>query len=82
MKCIDRLPGKPYNGNCIQGPDSREEIAKHVQPQVCYKLEEVLTIKKGCRVMSIENLCTPWGIVNGSMGTVYDVILNEDKELE
>jgi hypothetical protein len=32
--------------------------------------------------MSIENLCTPWGIVNGSMGTVYDVILNKEDELE
>jgi hypothetical protein len=32
--------------------------------------------------MSIENLCTPWGIVNGNMGTVYDVILNKEDELE
>ena len=32
--------------------------------------------------MSVENLCTPWGIVNGSMGTVQDVILKEDDELD
>ena len=32
--------------------------------------------------MSIENLCTPWGIVNGSMGTVQDVILNDENEIE
>ena len=32
--------------------------------------------------MCIENLCTPWGIVNGSMGTVQDVILNKEDELE
>ena len=32
--------------------------------------------------MCVENLCTPWGIVNGSMGTVYDVILDKNEELE
>ena len=32
--------------------------------------------------MCLENLCTPWGVCNGSMGTVYDVILNDENELE
>jgi len=32
--------------------------------------------------MCLENICIPWGVCNGSMGTVYDVILNEDEELE
>ena len=82
MKKIDYLQGKPYNGNCIYGPENRKEIAKNVQPEICYKKEEILTIKKGCTVMCTENLCTPWGICNGSMGKVYDVILNDDKELE
>ena len=41
-----------------------------------------MTIKKGCKVMCTENLCTPWGICNGSMGKVYDVILNDEEEIE
>ena len=53
-----------------------------MKPKILYKIEEVMTIKKGCRVMCIENMCTPWGICNGSMGTVYDVILDDDNELE
>ena len=32
--------------------------------------------------MCVENLCTPWGICNGSMGKVYDVILDDDEELQ
>ena len=32
--------------------------------------------------MSIDNLCTPWGIINGSMGTVQDVLLNDENEIE
>ena len=32
--------------------------------------------------MCVENLCIPWGICNGSMGTVYDIILDDDNEIE
>ena len=35
MKCIDRLPGKPQNGNCIYGPEDKSEIAKEIQPEIC-----------------------------------------------
>ena len=52
------------------GEKDNQVIAKEMQPKELWKIEEILTIKKGCRVMCIENLCTPWGICNGSMGTV------------
>ena len=32
--------------------------------------------------MLTENLDPAWGLCNGSMGKVYDVILNKDYELE
>ena len=71
MEKIRRLPGKPYNGNCIySGPTGNEVIDKAMQPEILWKIQEVMTIKKGCRVMCVENLCTPWGICNGTMGTV------------
>ena len=32
MQKIERLPGKPYNGNGIYGPKEKENIAKEMQP--------------------------------------------------
>ena len=52
------------------GPTDNQVIAKDMQPEILWKIEEVMTIKKGCKVMCIENLCTPWGICNGTMGKV------------
>ena len=53
-----------------------------MQPEHLFKVKDIMSIKVGCRVMCTDNLCTPWGICNGSMGTVYDIILNDDDELE
>ena len=41
-----------------------------MQPEHLYKVQDIMSIKVGCRVMCTDNLCISWGICNGSMGTV------------
>ena len=32
--------------------------------------------------MLTDNICTPWGLCNGSMGIVYDIVLDNDNEIK
>ena len=38
------------------------------------KLEPLLTLTEGARIMLHENLCTKYGLVNGAMGTVNKIV--------
>ena len=82
MKCLDQINSKPQNGNCVYGPDTKEEIVTDIELEDFYNIEEILTVKRDAKVMLTENLDPAWGLCNGSMGTVYDVVLNKDNELE
>ena len=82
MKCLDKINSKPQNGNVVYGPDNKEEIVTDIELEDFYDVEEILTVKRDSKVMLVENLDPAWGLCNGSMGTVYDVILNKENELE
>ncbi|KAI3992757.1 hypothetical protein MKX01_021718 [Papaver californicum] len=43
-------------------------------------LQEVVLLSKGARVMLRKNLSTQYGLVNGSMGTVVDVVYSSEEK--
>ena len=59
-----------------------EDIAKDVIPDDFYKAELLLQVKRGCKVMLTSNLNPSRGLCNGSCGKVYDVLLDENNEVE
>ena len=50
--------------------DCSEEDAEGLYPE--------LFVSKGCRLMITSNLLTPFGLVNGTLGTLYDVVWRPD----
>ena len=66
----------------MYGPDTMEDIAKDVIPDDFFKAELLLQVKRGCKVMLTSNLNPSRGLCNGSCGKVYDVLLDENNEVE
>ena len=66
----------------MYGSDTTKEIVTDIELEDFYNIEEILTVKRDAKVMLTDNLDPAWGLCNGRMGTVYDVVLNKDNELE
>ena len=66
----------------MYGPDTMEDIAKDAIPADFYKADLLLQVKRGCKVMLTSNLNPSRGLCNGSCGKVYDVVLDENNEVE
>ncbi|KAI3899199.1 hypothetical protein MKW92_016429, partial [Papaver armeniacum] len=62
----------PSENNC--------EIAKNADSDEAKGLQQVVLLSKGARVMLRKNLSTQYGLVNGSMGTVVDVLYLNGKK--
>ena len=51
-------------------------------PSDFYKAEKLLQVKRGCKVMLTSNINPSKGLCNGSCGIVYDVVLDDNNEVE
>ena len=72
---LDKLPSDKIVLDAIHsGKD-----AANAPPQDALNLEPELHLKSGAKVMVLQNLCTKFGIVNGSMGTVFGFLYNPNK---
>ena len=56
-----------------------DSVAANTLPKNAWGLEPVLYLARGARVMLRVNLFTPKGLVNGSIGTVKDIIYDNGK---
>ncbi|KAI3935331.1 hypothetical protein MKW98_027151 [Papaver atlanticum] len=62
----------PSENNC--------ETAKSADSDEAKGLQQIVLLSKGARVMLCKNLSTQYGLVNGSMGTVVDVLYLNGKK--
>lgn len=64
---VARVPAKH---NC--------KLASRAKPENADGLEPVLYLCKGCKIMLKYNLWTKYGLVNGAVGTVVDILYDQD----
>ncbi|RZC87713.1 hypothetical protein C5167_028166 [Papaver somniferum] len=70
LRCpVARIPSK---NNCVTANEANSDEAKG--------LEDVLLLSKQSRVMLRKNYSTQFGLVNGSIGTVKDIIYDKEKK--
>ncbi|GES80911.1 ATP-dependent DNA helicase Pif1-like [Rhizophagus clarus] len=76
---IDRLRSLNAPVAKIQAMHTGGNEAKKANSDTAHGLEAYILLARGARVMLMANLQTDIGLVNGSMGTVQDIIFNEDQ---
>jgi ATP-dependent DNA helicase PIF1 len=76
---IDRLRSLDVPVAKIQAIHTGGIEAKNANSDTAHGLEACILLARGARVMLTANLQTEIGLVNGSMGTVRDIIFSEDQ---
>ncbi|EEQ31187.1 ATP-dependent DNA helicase PIF1 [Microsporum canis CBS 113480] len=75
------LQDHPHPVLCVKARNLGHSIGRNVSTEDAENLAQRITISRGCRVMLTRNIWVEKGVVNGALGTVYDIQWESDTDV-